>query len=125
MDESSTIEIGSTYFTNRDPDADLVAHDTWTAGVPHVALARLRRESPVVWMEEVDGSGFWAVLTYRDIVDVSRRFDDFTSRQGIRLEEMTPEETEARRTIMEMDPPEHTRLRRMVSKVFTRRIVEE
>jgi hypothetical protein len=64
-------------------------------------------------------------MKYRDIVDVSRRFDTYTSRQGIRLEEMTAEETEARRTIMEMDPPEHTRLRRMVSKVLTRRIVEE
>lgn len=120
-----TVDIADTYFTNLDPRADIVSHDTWTAGVPHVALERLRRESPVVWMDEPDGRGFWAVLKYRDIIDVSRQFDDYTSRQGIRLEDMTPEETEARRTIMEMDPPEHTRLRRMVSKVFTRRIVEE
>ena len=119
------IDIASTYFTNLDPAADIVAHDTWTAGVPHAALERLRRESPVVWMDEPDGRGFWAVLTYRDIIDVSRLFDDYTSRQGIRLEDMTADETEARRTIMEMDPPEHTRLRRMVSKVFTRRVVEE
>lgn len=124
MVDTNTTPSG-TYFTNLDPFADIVAHDTWTAGVPHAAFARLRRESPVAWIDEDDGSGFWAVLTYRDIIDVSRRFDDFTSREGIRLEEMTPEETEARRTLMEMDPPEHTRLRRMVSKVFTRRIVEE
>ena len=38
---------------------------------------------------------------------------------------MDPEETAARRTLMEMDPPDHTRLRRLVSKVFTRRGVEE
>lgn len=121
----TVVDIADTYFTNRDPDADIVDHDTWTAGVPHVALERLRRESPVVWIDEVDGRGFWAVLKYRDIVDVSRRFDDYTSRHGIRLEDMTPDEQDARRTMMEMDPPEHTRLRRMVSKVFTRRIVEE
>lgn len=119
------VQIADTYFTNRDAYADLVAHDTWTAGVPHETFARLRRESPVVRIDEPDGAGFWAVTKYRDIIDVSRQFDDYTSRQGIRLEEMTPEETEARRTMMEMDPPEHTRLRRMVSKVFTRRIVEE
>ena len=77
------------------------------------------------WVDETDGSGFWAVVKYRDIVEVSRLFDTYTSRQGIRLEEMTPEETESRRTLMEMDPPEHTRPRRLVSKVFTRRIVEE
>jgi cytochrome P450 len=119
------VSIADTYFTNRDTHADLVSHDTWTDGVPHETFARLRREAPVVRVDESDGSGFWAVLRYRDIVAVSRQFDEFTSRQGIRLEEMSPEETEARRTMMEMDPPDHTRLRRMVSKVFTRRIVEE
>lgn len=119
------VAITDTYFTNQDAHADIVSHDTWLAGVPHVAFDRMRRESPVAWIDEPDASGFWAVLKYRDIVDVSRQFDTYTSRQGIRLEEMTPEENEARRTLMEMDPPEHTRLRRMVSKVFTRRIVEE
>jgi cytochrome P450 len=119
------VDIADTYFTNRDADANIVSHDTWLDGVPHETFARLRRESPVAWIDEEDGSGFWGVMKYRDIVDVSRQFDTYTSRQGIRLEEMTAEETEARRTIMEMDPPEHTRLRRLVSKVFTRRIVEE
>ncbi len=121
----AAVDIADTYFTNRDPFADIVSHDTFLSGVPHRAFARLRSESPVVWIDEADGNGFWGVMKYRDIVDVSRQFDTYTSRQGIRLEEMTPEETEARRTIMEMDPPEHTRLRRLVSKVFTRRIVEE
>ena len=91
MNETSTVALRDTYFTNRDPHADIVAHDTWTAGVPHETFARLRRESPVVWIDETEGSGFWAVLRHRDIIDVSRQFDDFTSRQGIRLEEMTPE----------------------------------
>src|SRR5690606_8223444 len=101
------------------------SHDTWLAGVPHATFARLRREAPVHWIDEEDGRGFWAVLKYRDIIDVSHQFETYTSRQGIRLEEMTPEETEARRTLMEMDPPEHTRLRRLVSRVFNRRSVEE
>ncbi len=42
----------------------------------------------------------------------------FSSRLGIRLEDMDAEETEARRTMMEMDSPEHTRLRRLVSRPF-------
>jgi cytochrome P450 len=37
---------------------------------------------------------------------------------------MAPDELEARRTLMELDPPEHTRYRRLVSKGFTRRTVE-
>ena len=46
----------------------------------------------------------------------------FSSRFGIRLEDMDPEETEARRTLMEMDAPEHTRLRRLVSRPFAPKI---
>lgn len=120
----TAIEI-SPFFVNTDPYVDLTSHDAHTAGTPHATYARLRHEAPVSWTDEPDGSGFWAVFKYRDIVDVSRLFENYTSRQGIRLEEMTPEETDSRRTLMEMDPPEHTRLRRLVSKVFTRRIVEE
>jgi cytochrome P450 len=115
----------SPFFPNQDPYVDLTSHDAYTAGTPHATYARLRREAPATWIDEADGSGFWAITKYRDIVDVSRLFETYTSRQGIRLEEMTPEETESRRTLMEMDPPEHTRLRRLVSKVFTRRIVED
>ena len=121
----TAIDDISPFFTNTDPYVDLTSHDAHTSGTPHATYARLRRESPVSWIDEADGSGFWAVVKYRDIVDVSRLFDTYTSRQGIRLEEMTPEETDSRRTLMEMDPPEHTRPRRLVSKVFTRRIVEE
>ena len=44
---------------------------------------------------------------------------------GIRLEDMDPEETEARRTLMEMDAPEHTRLRRLVSRPFAPKSVNE
>jgi len=107
-----------------DAYADITSHDTYTAGPPHATLARLRAEQPVTWCDERDGRGFWAITKYRDILDISREFDTYTSRLGIRLEDMSPEETAARRTLMEMDPPEHTRLRRLVSKVFTRRIVE-
>ncbi len=111
-------------FMMGDDHADLTSHDTYTRGVPHATFARLRKEDPVSWIDEEDGSGFWAITKYRDIIDVSRDYETFSSRMGIRLEEMTPEETEARGTMMETDPPDHTRLRRLVSKGFTRRKVE-
>ena len=111
-------------FVMGDAHADLTSHDTYTKGVPYATFERLRNEDPVSWIDESDGSGFWAVTKYRDIIDVSRDHQTFTSSLGIRLEEMTPEETAARSTMMETDPPEHTRLRRLVSKGFTRRKVE-
>ena len=105
-------------------DVDITSHDAYTSGVPHATFTRLRESDPVHWTEEADGSGFWSILRYQDCLDVSRDVETFTSTKGIRLEEMTEEETQARRTLMEYDPPEHTRYRRLVSKGFTRRTVE-
>lgn len=105
-------------------DADITSHDTYVDGVPFATFDRLRAEDPIHWTDEADGSGFWSILRYDDALAVSRDVETFTSTKGIRLEEMDEEETAARRTMMELDPPEHTRYRRLVSKGFTRRTVE-
>ena len=107
-----------------DAHADIVDHDTYLQDVPHATFARLRNESPIAWIEEnPPNSGFWAVTKYDDVGQVSRDHETFTTTKGIRLEEMAPDELEARRTMMEFDPPEHTRLRRLVSRGFTPRVI--
>ncbi len=108
-----------------DPHADITDHDVYTHGVPHATFLRLREEDPVHFTEEADGRGFWSVTKYDDVLYVSRRTDLFSSAQGIRLEDMDAEETEARRTLMEMDPPQHSRYRRLVSRPFSPRAVAE
>ena len=40
-----------------DDDADLSSHDSFTSGVPHATFTRLRRDDPVHWTPETDGSG--------------------------------------------------------------------
>ena len=107
-----------------DGHADLASHDTWVDGTPYATFQRLRDEDPVAWVDEVDGAGFWTITRHADVIELNRRCEDFTSYQGIRLEEMDAEETEARRTMMELDPPDHTRLRRLVNRGFTRQTVE-
>lgn len=105
-------------------DADIIDPDTYVRGVPHATFRRLRQDDPISWWDEHDGgSGFWAVTRYDDLLHVSRNFDIFSSAQGIRLEEMAPEEAAARTTMMELDPPQHTAYRRLVSKPFSRREV--
>jgi cytochrome P450 len=105
---------------------DITSHDTYVGGVPHEVFAHLRATNPVAWTEEADGGrGFWSLTKYDDVLYASRHTELFSSRLGIRMEDMDAEETEARRTMMEMDSPEHTRLRRIVARPFTPRAVAD
>ncbi len=106
-----------------DDHADITRHDTFVAGVPYATFDRLRREDPVSWWDEEDGRGFWSLTRYGEVIAASRQPEIFSSARGIRLEDMDEEETAARRTLMEMDPPAHTRYRRLVSRAFTRKSV--
>jgi cytochrome P450 len=103
--------------------ADITSHDTFVRSVPHATFARMRREEPVAWVEENDGQGFWALTKHADISAVSRDYGRFTASRGIRIEHMAPDELEARRSMMEFDPPEHARLRRLVQPGFTPKVV--
>jgi cytochrome P450 len=107
-----------------DAHADITSHDAYVHGVPHATFQRLRDEDPVSWWDEHDGGrGFWAVTRYDDLLRVSREVETFSSSRGIRMEDMDDEELAARHTMMETDPPDHTRLRRLVQKPFSRRAV--
>jgi cytochrome P450 len=103
---------------------DLTDLDLWSRGVPYPEFARLRREAPVAWFgEKPPNSGFWSVHRYNDIVAASGAVATFSSARGISFEEPTDEEITARRTIIDTDPPAHTKLRKIVSGTFTRRAV--
>jgi cytochrome P450 len=103
--------------------ANITDPDVFVTGVPHATFKRLRDDDPVSWWDEPDGRGFWAVTRYHDILEVSRHPHVFSSAKGIRLEDMKPDELEARKTMMELDPPEHTNYRRMVQTPFSNREV--
>jgi cytochrome P450 len=102
---------------------EILDHDTYTHGVPHQAFKNLRDQRGLTWIPESDGRGFWAVTRYSDVLEVSKNAQTFSSAHGIRLEDMTPEENAARRTMMELDPPQHTAYRRLVQPPFSRREV--
>jgi cytochrome P450 len=103
---------------------DLTDLDMWARGVPYAEFARLRREAPVAWHDEAPpNSGFWSVHCYQDIVTASRDVSRFSSGRGISFEEPTDEDMLARRTIIDTDPPGHTKLRKIVSGSFSQRAV--
>jgi cytochrome P450 len=106
------------------PTVDLTDLDMWAHGVPYAEFARLRREAPVAWRDEAPpNSGFWSVHRYSDIVAASRDVAVFSSARGISFEEPTDEDMTARRTIIDTDPPAHTKLRKIVSGSFSLRAV--
>ena len=107
-------------------EIDLANHDFFVDGVPHWAFRTLREHDPVHWQPEpAPNGGFWAITRFHDIEEVLRDTRTFSSARGITLEEQTPEDVEARRSMIDMDPPGHSRLRRLVSKPFTRGAVAQ
>ncbi len=107
-----------------DGSLDITNPDIYIDGVPHKTFKRLRDEAPVSWTPEKEGRGFWSVTRYEDILAVSQNSKVFSTSKGIRLEDMNEEETQARLTMMEMDPPEHTNYRRLVNPPFSRAAVQ-
>ncbi|MGH9030329.1 MAG: cytochrome P450 [Acidimicrobiales bacterium] len=108
-------------------DIDLTDSSNFVAGVPHDWFAYLRREAPVWWHEESDGPGFWCVTKYDDCVTVNREHERFSSaRKATFIWELPEDAIEQQRLMMlNMDPPLHTRYRRLVNKGFTPRMVNQ
>jgi cholest-4-en-3-one 26-monooxygenase len=106
---------------------DLSDSRSYVAGVPHAYLAHLRRHDPVHWQDEPGGPGFWAVTRYEDCVTVNRDYERFSSAaQGTMPFELDEDEIAQQGLMMlNMDPPLHTRYRRLVNKGFTPRMVRD
>jgi cytochrome P450 len=93
----------------------------WARAVPYGEFERLRRAAPVAWSP--GEGGFWSVTRYADIVAASRDVATFSSSRGVSFEDPTDEDMAARRTIIDNDPPEHTKLRKIVASTFSQRAV--
>lgn len=108
-------------------DVDLFDPDVYVRGIPHDTFALLRREAPVYRHPRTGLPPFWAVTRYHDVVSVSRDWAAFSSeRQGALLREPPEEALETQRLMMlNMDPPRHTKLRSLVNKGFTPRMVAQ
>jgi cytochrome P450 len=101
--------------------AAIVDPDTYLTGVPYELLAWLRRESPVVRVDD-----FWAVLRHADVRHVLRDPQLFSSRLGgtqIRDPATQADLAYVRAMMLNSDPPDHARLRNLLTKAFTPRAV--
>src|SRR4051794_36227624 len=102
---------------------------TYETGPPFELLSRLRSESPVVWVDEPAlhgqpaGSGFWLVLRHADVEQVLRGPGTYSSWLGATQVRDAADLDWVRRMMLNMDPPDHSRLRRLLSRSFTPRAV--
>jgi cytochrome P450 len=102
-----------------------------TADQRERSFAVLRAERPVSWQPPVEDAmlkdpndpGFWAVTRHADIVTVSRTNDVFLSGKGVMFENYPEELLETTQSFLAMDPPRHTKLRKLASAAFTPRQV--
>jgi cholest-4-en-3-one 26-monooxygenase len=102
-------------------DIDLTNPDHFNDGVPYEWFQRLRAHDPVHWQPETDGAGFWAITKYEDVKLVSREPRVFSSWEGCtNIFELDGQDLDGSRLLMlNMDPPQHAKFRRLVSKGFT------
>jgi len=107
------------YSRSTDDRVDLSSYDAFTEGAPFATFERMRREEPVAWCPESNGRGFWSITRHNDIYALNRDPERLSSARGIRIEDQTEDEYEARKTFQETDPPEHTHTRMLLNKAFS------
>jgi cholest-4-en-3-one 26-monooxygenase len=114
---------------------DFTDPDIYAERLPVEELAEMRRAAPIWWNEQppgeggFDDGGFWVVSKHKDVKEVSLHSDVFSSLKKTalpRYKDGTVEEQVDRGkfVLLNMDAPQHTRLRKIVSRAFTPRAVE-
>ncbi|WP_102144232.1 cytochrome P450 [Mycobacterium hubeiense] len=112
----SEVDLGSWEFWNQDDD------------VRDGAFATLRREAPISFHPPLespnnDHVGHWALTRYDDVWFASRHPHIFSSSPSIVISDANPELSEYFGSMIVMDDPRHLRMRNIVSRAFTPRVV--
>ncbi len=124
-------------------DIDLLSASTFRDGIPYHAFEALRRHAPVAWHAEgpppprmvepsplggelLESPGFWVVTSHALVGDVSRRPEAFSSWIGGTSIRSSDEAglASTRQMMLNMDPPDHSRLRRILQPIFTPKAVK-
>lgn len=104
-------------------EVDITDPNTYASGIPHATFAHMRVTDPVA-QRFYEGRPYWAVTRYEDLVTVTRDPALFSSARGMtNLWDLSQEAMDARRSIIDTDPPAHVRLRKLGIPAFTGRKV--
>lgn len=117
------------------PDGfDVTDPEMWAHRVPVEELAELRRSAPIWWNPKdpqkggFTDDGFWVLSKHADVKTVSRRDDVFSTYENTAIprfqDDITREQIDLQRfVLLNKDAPEHTKLRKIISKGFTPRVI--
>jgi cholest-4-en-3-one 26-monooxygenase len=105
-------------------DFDLTDPAAYVDGPPHDYFTRLRAEEPVSWFpSDRYPPGFWVCTRYADVIAVERDVRTFSSAAGgALLDDQVEGGTEL--MMLNQDPPQHTRLRNLVARGFTPKVIK-
>lgn len=115
---------------------DFTDPDVYADRVPTEEFEELRRTAPVWWNSQRHNTagfgddGYWVVTRHEDVKTISKDSELFSSEENtaiIRFDENIGQDgLDAQKVILlNMDPPQHTKVRRIVSKGFTPRAVDK
>ena len=110
-------------------DVNLLEPSLYRSGMPYELYDEVRGGGPVRWHPETyvpsfDADiGFWAVLGHREVQQANRDWETFSAFDGPTI---VPFEEERRGVMLvSKDPPEHSRMRRLISAGFTPRMIAQ
>jgi cytochrome P450 len=111
------------------PEATLDLADPflWADGFPEDVFVDLRRRTPVYHqtrtaiVDERVGREFWVCTKHAEVAQVHRDHDAFTATDGPLIQNVGLFSSYP--AIVNLDPPDHTRRRRIIAKAFTPRAV--
>jgi cholest-4-en-3-one 26-monooxygenase len=115
-------------FDPTNPDINAVA-------LPHDEFKALRTTEPIRWIEQPPenragflDNGYWACTRHREVREVSKDNENWsTAENGVIIRfapDMTRDQVEVQRALLiHHDPPDHTKMRGIVSRGFTPRAI--
>ncbi len=115
-------------------DINLLDRDRFAEDIPHEWFTWLRENEPVFHHPEPDGPGFWVVTKHADVITCNRAWERLSSageRGGViaieeqREVQMSEGPSMEGNLMLQMDPPRHTRYRKLVNRGFTPRMIQQ
>ena len=118
--------------------ANLYDSATFERGIPHEYFSWLREHEPVHWqppseirpnvadLMQVEQRGYWALTRHEHVIEVSLDQERFSSERGTVIATDMDDERVAqlRLWMINQDAPNHTKLRKLVNKGFTKRMID-